>query len=88
MYKVLDKDIIEMEIVPNIPMPRRGFPPRVALSEIVNAVLYKMKTGVQWGYLPVTSLFSARALTWARCLPSFQEMVPIGHFSPMLDGHT
>ncbi|MBC9794860.1 transposase [Sinomicrobium weinanense] len=64
MYKVLDKDTIEMEIVPNIPMPSRGFPPRVEPSEIVNAVLYKMKTGVQWEYLPVTALFAERALTW------------------------
>lgn len=64
MYKVLDKDTIEMEIVPNIPLPKRGFPPRVGLSEIVNAVLYKMKTGVQWEYLPVAALFGERALTW------------------------
>ncbi|MEC3964905.1 IS5 family transposase [Flagellimonas halotolerans] len=80
MYKVLDKDIIEMEIVPNIPMPRRGFPPRVALSEIVNAVLYKMKTGVQWEYLPVTSLFSARALTWQGVYYHFRKWCLSGTF--------
>ncbi len=50
MYKVLDKDTIEMEIVPNIPMPGRGFLFKVELSEIVNAVLYKMRTGMQWEY--------------------------------------
>ena len=46
MYKVLDKDTtIEMEIVPYIAFPKRDFALKVALSEIVNEVLYKMKTG-------------------------------------------
>jgi len=36
MYTVLDKDTIEMEIIPHIPLPKRGFPPTVPLVEIVN----------------------------------------------------
>jgi transposase len=63
MYTVLDKDTIEMEIVPYIPAPKRGFPPTVPLSEIIDAVLHKLKTGVQWEQLPVRSLFSGKALT-------------------------
>lgn len=46
MYTVLDKDTIEMEIIPHIPRTKRGFPPTVPLVEIVNAILYKLKTGV------------------------------------------
>ena len=46
MYKVLDKDTIEMEIVPHIPLPKRGFAPTAPLCEIVNAIPYKLKTGV------------------------------------------
>ncbi len=57
MYSVLDKDMIEIGIVPYIPRTKRGFPPTVALAEIVNAVLYKLKTGVQWNQLPVKALF-------------------------------
>ncbi|MEC3964803.1 IS5 family transposase [Flagellimonas halotolerans] len=64
MYSVLDKDMIEMEIVPFIPRTKRGFPPTVPLGEIVNAILYKLKTGVQWNQLPVRALFSGRALSW------------------------
>jgi len=41
MYLVLDKDTIEMEIVPYIPKNKRGFPPSVSIVEIVNAILYK-----------------------------------------------
>ena len=62
MYLVLDKDIIEREIIPHIPIESKGSSPRVPLVEIINAILYKLKTGVQWEYLPVESLFSERPL--------------------------
>ena len=64
MYTVLDKDTIEMEIVPYLPKTKRGFPPTVPLAEIVNAILYKLKTGVQWHQLRVKALFEAAPLTW------------------------
>ena len=64
MYTVLDKDIIEMEIVALLPKTKRGFPPTVPLVEIVNAIIYKLKTGVQWNQLPVKVLFEEDALTW------------------------
>jgi len=62
VYKVLDKDMIEMEIVPYLPRTKRGFKPKAPLYEIVNAILYKLKTGIQWEYLPVESLFGNQVL--------------------------
>jgi len=64
MYSVLNKDIIKREIVPHLPLAKRGFQTTVPLEEIVNAVLYKLKTGVQWHQLPVKSLFEDVVLTW------------------------
>lgn len=64
MYTVLDKDTIAMEIVPLIPKTKRGFPPTVPLVEIINAILYKLKTGVQWHQLPVKALFEQQTITW------------------------
>lgn len=64
MYSVLDKDTIEMKIVSLLPKTKRGFPPTVPLVEIVNAILYKLKTGVQWNQLPVKALFKEKLLTW------------------------
>lgn len=64
MYSVLDKDTIEMEIVPLLPKAQRGFPPTVPLVEIINAILYKLKTGVQWHQLPVKALFERQFITW------------------------
>lgn len=64
MYSVLDKDIIKTEIVPHIPLPKRGFQVTVPLEEIINAILYKLKTGVQWHQLPVKALFEDVVLSW------------------------
>ena len=64
MYTVLDKDIIEIEIVPFIPRTSRGFQPTAPLTEIVNGILYKLKTGVQWHQLPVKALFGQKYLSW------------------------
>nr|WP_103864480.1 IS5 family transposase [Aquimarina sp. I32.4] len=64
MYSVLDKYTIEMEIIPHIPLAKRGFPPTVPLVEIVNAILYKLKTGVQWHQLPTQIFFEGKSLSW------------------------
>ena len=64
MYSVLDKDIIKSEIVPYLPLAKRGFQVTVPLEEIVNAVIYKLKTGVQWHQLPVKALFDNEPLSW------------------------
>jgi len=55
MYLVFDKDAIERKIIPHLPVSERGFAPQVPLYEIVNAILYKLVTGVQWAYLPLSS---------------------------------
>ena len=59
MYSVLDKDIIKCEIVPYLPLAKVT----VTSEEIVNAVLYKLKTGVQWYQLPVKSLLDHEPLS-------------------------
>ena len=50
--------------MPYLPLAKRGFQVTVPLEEIINAVLYKLKTGVQWYQLPVKSLFDHEPLSW------------------------
>ena len=80
MYTVLNIDTLEMGIVPYIPAPKRGFHTTVPLSEIIDAVLYKLKTGVQWEQLPVGSLFSGKALTWQGVYYHFNKWGRSGTF--------
>lgn len=64
MYKVLSKDIIENEILPHLSTAKRGFKTKSCLVEIINSILYKLKTGIQWYLLPVDSLFSDVVLSY------------------------
>jgi len=58
VYQVLSKDMIELKIVPYLPETKRDFKPKAPLYEIVNAILYKINTGIKWEYLPVESLIN------------------------------
>ena len=47
----ITKNQIESCIIPFIPKNKRGFKPKVDLVEIVQCIIYKLKTGVQWNSL-------------------------------------
>jgi len=64
MYQVLDKDTIKEEILPHLSIAKRGFKTKSCLIEVVNSILYKLKTGCQWHMLPVKSLFSGVVLSY------------------------
>ena len=62
MYKVLDKDTIKNEILPHLSIAKRGYICQSSLSEVIQCILYKLKTGCQWYMLPVSSFFTAKVL--------------------------
>jgi hypothetical protein len=65
MYDVLDKDMIEMEIVPLIPRTKRDFVPTVRWPRSSMQSCTSSKTGKQWNQLPVKAQFSGVvALSW------------------------
>ena len=59
MYQVLSKDTITLEILPYLSVAKRGFTCKADITEVINGILYKLKTGIQWHILPVKALFSA-----------------------------
>lgn len=64
VHKVRNKGIIEIEIVRYLPETKRDFKPKAPLHEIVNAILFKLKTGSQWEYLPVYIFFGNENLNY------------------------
>jgi transposase len=62
--EILDKNTIEMAIIPHIPYGSRGFEPKVPLYQIIQAILYRLKTGCQWRFLPVKSIITEPGYTW------------------------
>ena len=58
-YDILDKDTIKIWIMPYLSVTKRGFTSKFDLLEIVNAILYHLKSGCQWQFLPRGHLFSS-----------------------------
>jgi len=78
MYTVLNKDTIEEDIIPYLPTAQRGFVPTVSLAEIINSILYKLKTGVQWHQLPVKALFEDKILSWQSVYHNYRKWCKAG----------
>lgn len=91
MYAVLDKVTIKSEILPYLSTAKRGFKTKSCLIEIVNAILYKLKTGCQWEYLPVEALFSETVLGYGAVFYHFNKWRKAGEWKEMwlslLDKH-
>jgi len=73
MYQVLDKDTINLEIMPYLSVAKRGFKTKSCLIEVINSILYKLKTGCQWEFLPVQSLFSEVVLHYKTVFGHFRK---------------
>jgi transposase len=81
--EVLSKDIIVTWLLPHLPFPTRGRRSRIAPAEVVGAILYKLKTGCQWRWLPVAALFSGEPLTWQRVYYYFHRWSKQGAWKAM-----
>lgn len=64
MIEIFSKDMIQRHIVQYLSQGSRGPDCRVELWEVVNAILYKLKTGTQWDMLPVKSLIYSGKISW------------------------
>ena len=62
--RTLSKDMIEKWILPHLPKGKRGFASRVPLTELVECIFYRLKTGCQWRQLPTESFFKEQTLSW------------------------
>ncbi|AFK04322.1 transposase IS4 family protein [Emticicia oligotrophica DSM 17448] len=61
---ILNKSTIEKWILPHLPIGERGFETTVPLIEIVECILYRLKTGCQWRELPTKQFFTTKILVW------------------------
>jgi len=61
---IISKDMIEKWIEPHLPVGSRGFGTTVPLTQIVECILYRLKTGCQWRQLPTKAFFNGKVLHW------------------------
>ena len=91
MYAVLDKDTIKNSILPHLSTAKRGFVTKSCLVDVINAILYKLKSGCQWALLPVEALFSGEVLTAGAVYHHYRKWCKTGEWKSMwlglLDKH-
>lgn len=91
MYAVLDKDTIKNSILPHLSTAKRGFVTKSCLVDVINAILYKLKSGCQWALLPVEALFSGEVLTPGAVYHHYRKWCKTGEWKSMwlglLDKH-
>lgn len=80
MYKVLDKDTIKNEILPHLSVAKRGYICQSSLSEVIQCILYKLKTGCQWYMLPVSSFFTTKVLHYKTVYGHFRKWCKKGEW--------
>ena len=73
MYEVLDKDTIKSEILPFLSVAKRGYVTKSDLVEVIQCILYKLKTGCQWHMLPVSAIFTGRVLSYKSVYAHFRK---------------
>ena len=73
MYEVLDKDTIKSEILPYLSVAKRGYVTKSDLVEVIQCILYKLKTGCQWHMPPVSAIFTGRVLSYKSVYAHFRK---------------
>lgn len=76
----LTKRQINKNIVPLLSKGERGPSCKVGEWRIVRAILYRMKTGVQWRELPMDSLFGRHLTSWKSVYHYFSKWCKDGSF--------
>ena len=82
--EVLRKDIIRTWLLTHLSLGTRGPACRVELPDVVEAILYKLKTGCQWRQPSVKQFFTDKTLTWSGVYHHFNEWLKDGTWKNLL----
>ena len=78
--EVINKSMIEKWIIPYLSQGKRGAKPVVSLSDVMAAILHRLKTGDQWRMLPLKEYFEPGAITWNGVYYYFNKWFKDGSF--------
>ncbi|QHT65318.1 IS5 family transposase [Rhodocytophaga rosea] len=80
--EILPKDTIDRYILANLSVGMRGKEcSKELMREVVGLILYRLKTGCQWRFLPTKAFFTDKALSWQGVYYHFNEWVKDGSWS-------
>lgn len=84
--EVISEDSINRWIVPHLSIGKRGSKLQVKPSEIVSAILYRLKTGCQWRQLPTKEFFGGRPISWQGVYHHFKKWANDGSLRKVWTG--
>lgn len=84
--EVLSKDKIEVLVLPHLSVGKRGSAVGIERWRIVQAILYRLKSGCQWRALPLRQFFEAEPLSWQGVYYHFRRWVRDGSFRRLWTG--
>ena len=76
MHKAILNKYVNLYI-PNI---KKGRKPKVAFWKILQAIFYKIKTGIQWYLLPIKSLFNKNIISYQTVYYHYNKWCKMGVF--------
>ena len=84
---VLDKDTIKNRIRPYLSVAKRGFTSKYDLTDVVNAILYKLKSGCQWRMLPMGHLFTGEPPSFITVFKHYRKWCKNGDWEAAFRGN-
>ena len=75
IMEVLSPSSIETYIIPSLSVGSRGKTNDLPMLEIVQAILYRVKTGCQWRSLPIKQFFGNTSYTWQGVYYHFSQWI-------------
>lgn len=73
---ILNKSTIEKWILHHLAIGKRGFEAAVHLTEVVECIFHRLKTGCQWRELPTKEFFTTKQLSWQSVYYYFNKWRP------------
>jgi transposase len=76
--EILNKDMIGQWLLPHLMLGKRGFASRAPIEQIVQLILFRLKTGCQWRQLPIRQFLAKDELTWQGVYYHFNRWTKLG----------
>lgn len=78
VMEVLSSSSITTYILPSLSVGSRGKTDEVPTLAIVEAILYRLKTGCQWRFLPIKQFFGEKPYTWQSVYHHYRQWIEDG----------
>ena len=81
MIRIIRKGMITQHFLPYLTTAQRGYVCKVPVWELVNAIIYKLKSGVAWHLLPCKSLIRSNKIKFGAIYHHYCKWVKDGSWA-------